>query len=121
MKLDTDEYIPLAEACGLAGVSPSTGYRLASHLGIVLCFFGVKIVKRADVETMKQNRKRIGNPRWIESYEEAAEAAIKAVASREKRKKATAKTVRSRAALNGTSDAPAADSGGRRSRRAPSQ
>jgi hypothetical protein len=40
---------------------------------------------------MKENRKAIGNPDWISSPEAAAEAALRAVESRERRKRAKAK------------------------------
>lgn len=82
MMIDTDQYVTLSDACKIGGFSQSTGYRLAKSLGIVLEFFGVKIVKIADIETMKTNRRRVGNPEWIESYEIASEAALKAVKSR---------------------------------------
>jgi len=88
MKIDTAEWMTLAEACAAGGFTQSTGYRLAKHLGLIKVVFGVKIVRKADVKTMQDNRKRIGNPDWIESYDAAAAAALRAVESRERRKKA---------------------------------
>lgn len=85
MRLNTDDYIPVAEAARLAGMSESTGRRLAKHLGVVHEFFGVFIVKKSDVETLRQNRKPMGNPDWIASQEEAAAAALRAVESRMRR------------------------------------
>ena len=81
----------LSEACVAGGFTQSTGYRLAQSLGLIKVVFGVKIVRKADVKTMQENRKRIGNPDWIESYDAAAAAALRAVESRERRKKKAAK------------------------------
>lgn len=91
MKIDTAEWIALSEACRAGGFSKPTGYRLAKHLGIIKVVFGVKIIRKADIKTMKENRKAIGNPDWISSPEAAAEAALRAVESRERRKRAKAK------------------------------
>lgn len=87
MKIDTAEWTTLAEACKAGGFTKATGYRLAKHLGIIKVVFGVKVVKKADVKMMKENRRPIGNPDWIGSPEAAAEAAIRAVESRERRRK----------------------------------
>jgi hypothetical protein len=92
MKIDTAEWVTLAEACQAGGFSQPTGYRLAKRLGLVKVIFGVKIVRKADIKTMKENRKAIGNPDWISSPEAAAEAALRAVESRERRKRAKAKS-----------------------------
>lgn len=91
MKIDTAEWIALSEACTAGGFSKPTGYRLAKHLGLIKVVFGVKIIRKADIKTMKENRKAIGNPDWISSPEAAAEAALRAVESRERRKRAKAK------------------------------
>lgn len=85
MKIETDDWMPLADACKEGGFSQSTGYRLAKSLGVIEVVFGVRIIRRKDVETMKKNRKRLGNPNWIASYEEASAAAIRAVESRMRR------------------------------------
>lgn len=87
MKIDTKEWITLTEACSIGGFTLPTGYRLAKSLGIVEVIFGVKVIKRADIKTMQSNRKQPGNPDWIGSPEAAAEAALKAVRSRERRRK----------------------------------
>jgi hypothetical protein len=91
MRIDTDQWMTLSEACVAGGFTQSTGYRLAQSLGLIKVVFGVKIVRKADVKTMQENRKRIGNPDWIESYDAAAAAALRAVESRERRKKKAAK------------------------------
>ena len=88
MKIDTEQWVTLSEACIAGGFTQSTGYRLAKHLGLIKEVFGVKIVRKTDVKTMQDNRKRIGNPDWIEPYDAAAAAAIRAVKSRERRKRA---------------------------------
>ena len=91
MRIDTDQWMTLSEACVAGGFTQSTGYRLAQSLGLIKVVFGVKIVRKSDVKTMQENRKRIGNPDWIESYDAAAAAALRAVESRERRKKKAAK------------------------------
>lgn len=87
MKIETDEWLPLAEAARQAGMSLSTAHRLAKSLGIIHEFFGVRVIRRKDIQTMTENRKPIGNPDWIGSHEAAAEAAVKAVKSRLRRVK----------------------------------
>lgn len=87
MRIETDEWLPLAEAARQASLSLSTAHRLAKSLGIVHEFFGVRVIRRKDIQTMTENRKPIGNPDWIESHEAAAEAAVKAVKSRLRRVK----------------------------------
>ena len=82
MKIDTDDWLTLAEACKAAGLSQSTGYRLAKHLQIIEVFFGVKCVQKQDVSRMMHERRRVGNQRWIASSDDAAQAAIKSVESR---------------------------------------
>jgi len=76
MKIDTDEWIPLSDV-GLytTAVAGRTAYRLAEYLGIVHVFFGVKCIRRSDVETMEKNRRPRGNASWIASQEAAAQAA----------------------------------------------
>jgi hypothetical protein len=76
MKIDTDDWIPLADI-GLytTAIAGRTAYRLADHLGLIHEFFGVKCIRRADVATLEQNRRLRGNQRWIADGEAAAEAA----------------------------------------------
>lgn len=85
MKLETNDWITLSDACVAAGLTQSTGYRIAKRLGLTEDFFGIKIVRKSDVETMRANKLPAGNPRWSESTEEAAEAALKATQSRMRR------------------------------------
>jgi hypothetical protein len=85
MKIDTNEWITMAQACTEAGFSLSTGYRLAKQLKIVEVFFGVKCVRKIHVQTMRNNRRQVGNQDWIKSPELASEAAYKSVRSRLKR------------------------------------
>ncbi len=91
MKIDTDDWFTITEACVAAKMPKSTGGRLAKSLGIVEVIFGVMVVRKKDVPKMVENKKRVGNPRWIESYDEAAEAALRAVKSRMKRQRKAAK------------------------------
>jgi Tat protein translocase TatB subunit len=46
---------------------------------------------KKDVQKMIDNRKRVGNPVWIASYDEAAASALRAVASRKKRERKEAR------------------------------
>lgn len=76
MKIDTDDWIPLADI-GLytTAIAGRTAYRLADHLGLTHEFFGVKCIRRADVVTLEQNRRLRGNQRWIADGEAAAQDA----------------------------------------------
>lgn len=79
MKIETDEWIPLADiALHTSVIGARTAYRLAEHLGIIQVFFGVKCIKLSDVKVMEEKRRRPGNQRWIESGEAAAAAAEEA-------------------------------------------
>jgi hypothetical protein len=82
MKIDTDEWLPLADACKLAGLPQASGYRLAKRLGIVENFFGVNVVRKRDVETLENSRRTPGNPNWIESWEGAAADGAKGAPAR---------------------------------------
>jgi hypothetical protein len=82
MKIETDEWLPLVDAGKLAGLERTTALRLARSLGIVQTFFGVNVVRLADVETLKQNRRRPGNPNWIDSWEGAAADGAKGTPAR---------------------------------------
>lgn len=87
MKIETDDWVSLPDAAKAAGVSLSTAHRIVKSLGLALEFFGVRIVRRKDVQTIQDNRKPIGNPDWITSHEAASEAAVRAVESRMRRVK----------------------------------
>jgi hypothetical protein len=82
MKIDTDEWIALADACKLAGIPQPTGYRMAKRLGIVENFFGVACILKRDVSTLEKNRRTPGNPNWIESWEGAAADGAKGTPAR---------------------------------------
>jgi hypothetical protein len=82
MKIDTDEWIALADACKLAGIPQPTGYRMAKRLGIVENFFGVNVIRKRDVSTLEKNRRARGNPNWIESWEGAAADGAKGAPAR---------------------------------------
>jgi len=82
MKIDTDEWIALSDACNLAGLPLSTGYRMAKRMGIVQTFFGVNVIRKSDVSTLEKNRRTPGNPNWIESWEGAAADGGKGAAAR---------------------------------------
>ena len=82
MKIDTDDWMTLADACKLAGISQPTGYRMAKRLGIVESFFGVACVRKSDVATLEKNRRTPGNPNWIGSWEGAAADGVKGTPAR---------------------------------------
>jgi len=82
MQIETDEWLPATEAGKLAGIDKTTTLRLARSLGIVQNFFGVNVIRLTDVETLKQNRRRPGNPNWIESWEGAAADGAKGTPAR---------------------------------------
>lgn len=85
MKIETNDWLTLAEAVEQTKLPQRTLYRIAERLGAISEFFGVKCVKKADIPAIVADRKRVGNPRWIESYEEASAAALAAVKSRKRR------------------------------------
>jgi hypothetical protein len=82
MKIDTDDWLPLSEACKLAELPQASGYRMAKRLGIVQTFFGVNVIRRSDVATLANNRRKPGNPNWIESWEGAAADGAKGTPAR---------------------------------------
>jgi DNA-binding Lrp family transcriptional regulator len=88
--MNVDDQCSISEAAEAVGVSESTMRRLVQSLGVGVVVAGRTLVPRKRFDTLRTNRKRIGNPRWIESGEEAAAAAIKAVKSRERRKRRAA-------------------------------
>jgi hypothetical protein len=91
MKIETDDWYTLSEACNAAKMPRVTGYRLAKNLGIVEVIFGTRVVRKKDVQKMIDNKKRVGNPVWIASYDEAAASARRAVAARKRREKKEAR------------------------------
>lgn len=82
MQIETDEWLPLVDAGKQVGLERTTALRLARSLGIVENFFGVNVIRLSDVETLKQNRRRPGNPNWIESWEGAAADGAKGTPAR---------------------------------------
>lgn len=94
MKIDTDDWYTLADACVAAKMPQVTGYRLAKRLGIVEVIFGVRVVRKRDVQKMVENKKRVGNPIWIADGEEAAASALRAVESRMRRLKREARAAK---------------------------
>lgn len=90
MKIETNDYLTVTEAGKLSGIPDAVARRLARDLGLVQSFFGVKVMRRADVQKLSENRRKRGNPRWIASYDEASEAALLAVKSRIRNQKARA-------------------------------
>ena len=106
MKIETDDWVRLSEVPSIAQMPETVVRRLASDLGLVETFFGVPVMRRADIPTLVASRRRRGNQRWIASYDEAAADALRAVESRMKKQKATA-AGRKRAAGSGTTDAQA--------------
>jgi hypothetical protein len=82
MKIETDEWLPAIEAGKLAGLDKTTTLRLARSLGIVHTFFGVNVIRLSDVSTLAENRRKPGNPNWIESWEGAAADGAKGTPAR---------------------------------------
>lgn len=87
MLINTDEWLPVTEAAGILEMDKPGAIRLARRLGLIQQFFGVYCIRRSDVSTLAQNRRQPGNPRWIADGEAAAADCLRAVASREARKK----------------------------------
>lgn len=87
MIIETDDYIPLMEAARELGMAHSSAGNLARDLGLIVKVFGVRVVKKSDVELMRQNRRGMGNPDWVSDYEKASSASYKAIESRERRKR----------------------------------
>lgn len=85
MKIETDEWLTLAEAVAVLKIPQKTLYRIADRLGLVETVFGVRVVRKTDLPKLAGDRKSVGNPRWIEDGDEAGAAAIKATESRRRR------------------------------------
>ena len=82
MQIETDEWLPLVDAGKLVGLERTTALRLARSLGIVQTFFGVNVIRLSDVSTLANNRRKPGNPNWIESWEGAAADGAKGTPAR---------------------------------------
>lgn len=82
MKIETDDWLTLVDASAELGIPMATIRRLARDLGVMEVIFGVQVVRKRDLETLRKNRRRVGNQRWIADGEEAAADSLKAVASR---------------------------------------
>jgi uncharacterized protein (DUF2126 family) len=85
MKIDTNDWLPLAEAVVQTGIPQKTLYRIADRLGLAVDVFGVRVVRKSDLPKLVAGRMPAGNPDWIGDYEKASEAAAKATASRMRR------------------------------------
>ena len=88
MNINTDDWLPVAEAARIAGMSDVVARRLTKDLGLSQVFFGVLVMKLDDVPKMVQSRRRRGNQRWIADGDAAAADSLKATASRMERLKA---------------------------------
>lgn len=86
MKIETDDWLPLAEAARAAGIDRTSARRAAQRLGLLQEFFGVLVIRRADAGRITETLPR-GNPHWIADGDAAAAAALRAVASRESRRR----------------------------------
>ena len=87
MKINTDDYITLMDASRELGMAHSSAGNLAKRLGIIVEVFGVRVIKKTDLDAMRKNRRGMGNPRWIEDFEAASAASYRAIESRERRKR----------------------------------
>lgn len=92
MKIETNDWVTLAEACKLTGLALSTCRRAARRLGALQVFFGAMVVRKSDLPRIVAEKKQTGNPDWIKSYDAAAAAGLRAVASRLKRIEAVGMT-----------------------------
>lgn len=82
MKIETDDWLPLAEAMPLLKMSARAARRLAADMNLVQEFFGVKCIRRADVAVLNAHKRQRGNQDWIASSALAGAASLKAVESR---------------------------------------
>ena len=82
MKIETDDWLPLAEAMPLLKMSARAARRLAADMGLVQEFFGVKCMRRADVAVLNAHKRQRGNQDWIAPGTLAGKAAAKDVQSR---------------------------------------
>jgi hypothetical protein len=82
MKIETDDWLPLAEAMILLKMSVRAARRLAADMGLVHEFFGVKCIRREHVELLNAHKRQRGNQDWIASGALAGVAATKSVESR---------------------------------------
>jgi hypothetical protein len=89
MNINTEDWLPVAEAARLAGMSDVVARRLTRDLGLSQTIFGVLVMKLDDLPKMVQKRRRRGNQRWIADGDAAAADSLKATAARMERIKAT--------------------------------
>jgi len=82
MKIETDNWLPLADAMALLGMSARAARRLAADMGLVHEFFGVKCIRRDSIDILNAHKRRRGNQDWIASGSLAGAAATKSVESR---------------------------------------
>ena len=87
MRIETDDWLPVIDAGRQLGIDKATALRIARRLGIVETIWGVNVVRRADLDRMREDRRAPGNPQWIADGDAAAAAALRAVASRESRRR----------------------------------
>lgn len=82
MKIETDDWISLAEAMPMLKMSDRAARRLAADMELVHEFFGVKCIRREHVGLLNAHKRKRGNQDWIASGALAGEASKKAVESR---------------------------------------
>ena len=85
MKIETNDWLSVAEAVKQSGIPQKTFYTIANRLGVVVEFFGTKCLRKKDVAKVVAARGRPGNPDWIGSYDKARKSALRAVESRMRR------------------------------------
>jgi hypothetical protein len=85
MKIETNDWMTMVEACGETGIAKRTLYNVAKRLNLVREFFGTLVVRRKDLPKIVAGKKTVGNPDWIESYDKASASGLRAVESRLKR------------------------------------
>lgn len=87
MRIETEEWLPFADAWPGTGMSESAARRLGRDLGLLETFFGVLVLRRRDVATLRENRRTSGNPRWIADGDAASADGAMGTPAREAKKK----------------------------------
>ncbi len=63
MKIETDEWTTMPEVMAATGLAQKTLYRIVDRLGVGQWFFGVRCVRKADVQRIVAARTATRRPR----------------------------------------------------------